>query len=608
MTGQGLRPQKSIDSAHRCSDESACRAANWPPPQPAIGPVAPSNRLGAPPHRAAFGSSPVRDQVGQLAPLALLTTVALLATLACACCGKQDRLSAGAPSVQQARHSGPSLLAAPHVTLVAVTDWQATLKPCGCTLDSQNGGVERIGRWLADLRKVDDSVVTVHAGSLLHDDQGLTLAGKPQQLALRQATFGQVLEQLGVVAVALSQWDVQHGGAAVVAAYAAAKFAVLGAGSPQITNVKPHLLIRTASGVAVGLLGVDAVAGQDDAARQAQVVAAVAQLRQQGAQVTVALANLGLRSARRLARAVPTLDVVVVGGLEEKTEQLNDAEREGDTLIVHSTRHGALAAAVTLVPAGLVQGPWREAGEYLAGAADDLQTRREALAKHLQRVTTEATVATQRALPFYQAQLADLDRRIALARQVAGQPLPAGRLAAFRSAVLHSTAPIDSTVEQLVKTYDDAVAKSAEKDQKAPQAPAVGQAGYVGQAVCLACHAPTAAFIAKDLHSRAWKTLQDGSKTKDLDCVPCHVTGFGQPGGTTLSHLGELTAVQCEACHGPGSLHVAAPAKGLKSSLTPIAASTCLGCHTPQHAPRFEFDAYRSRLKVPGHGLPVVGK
>jgi hypothetical protein len=39
----------------------------------------------------------------------------------------------------------------------------------------------------------------------------------------------------------------------------------------------------------------------------------------------------------------------------------------------------------------------------------------------------------------------------------------------------------------------------------------------------------------------------------DADCLPCHSTGHGQPGGFVSSrqtpHMG---GVQCEACHGPG--------------------------------------------------------
>lgn len=530
-----------------------------------------------------------------------------LALVVGAACGRQERQVPATPLPVAAAQT---LLAVPHATLVAVTDWQATLKPCGCTVDSQNGGVERIAHWLKALRSTDDSVLAVHAGSLLHDTEGLTLPGKAAQLAVRRDTFGQVLAQLGMAAVSLSRWDLQQGGDAVALAYASASAAVLALSAvPGVPNAKSATVLRTSSGVAVGMVGVDGGDGLEDPARHVAVAKAVAELRAQGADVTVALCNQGLRAARRLARAVPDLDVAVVGGLDEKVEPLHEFESEGETLIVHAARHGALVVALTLVPHGQRKGPWRQAGEFLAGAAQDLQARREALAAHLDTARARATVATQRALPYYEAQLADLDRRIGLAQSAVGNSLPQGRLAAFRAVALPWSAPTDHAMAAVVAQYDRAVLALADRDQTSPPPVPAGKAGYVGQAVCLGCHAPAREFAAQDAHAVAWKTLQDAGKTRDLDCVPCHVTGFGQPGGTTLAHLGPLTSVQCEACHGPGSLHVAAPGKAEKSQLAhPVTEAACTVCHTPQHAPRFAFDAYRAKLIVPGHGKPAAAQ
>ena len=66
------------------------------------------------------------------------------------------------------------------------------------------------------------------------------------------------------------------------------------------------------------------------------------------------------------------------------------------------------------------------------------------------------------------------------------------------------------------------------------------------------------AFWKTTVHARAWKTIVDGGKTGFDDCVSCHVTGFGEVGGSSLGHVKGLTDVQCETCHGPGSLHVKA--------------------------------------------------
>lgn len=525
--------------------------------------------------------------------------ILLLLALVAACCGKQK--VAHDPTVPPAH----GLYQVPHVTLVAVTDWQAVLKPCGCTPDLQKGGVERIAKYIADLRKVDDSVLVVHAGSLLADEEAMSSPQKRAQLGRRLQAFTDSLRSVQVAAAALSSFDVQTGGDETKAAYEQAPFPVLSAGwQDGVKKAKASVLVRTAGGVAVGLLGIDPAVG-DEAAQHKAVAAESAVLKQQGAQVVVVLSNLGLRMSRRLARAVPGLDVVLVGKLDEKTEPETDLEREGNTLIVQATRHGAYFSTVTLVPQGQGAGEWREASAWLPGAAEELQGRITALQKQMQEWQQKATVATQKALPYFQKELADLQKRQAQAVQALQQPVPPGRLVAYRTVGLAWTAPVDAQIAAIVQKYDAEVAELNLKNAgDVPPVPA-GEAGYVGQKVCLTCHVEVEPFVAHDLHQHAWATLQKVNKDKDLDCVACHVTGYGKPGGSVLGKLDGFTNVQCEACHGPGSLHVAAPQKGAGSHINPRpTAAVCTGCHTTEHAPRFAFDEYRKRLLVPGHGLP----
>lgn len=95
---------------------------------------------------------------------------------------------------------------------------------------------------------------------------------------------------------------------------------------------------------------------------------------------------------------------------------------------------------------------------------------------------------------------------------------------------------------------------------------------YVGVKTCTKCHDVQGESWAGTAHAKSFDSLKVGTKveekkkakldpakdyTQDKDCVGCHSTGFGQPGGYALGAdpggQKKLGAVGCETCHGPGS-------------------------------------------------------
>ena len=92
---------------------------------------------------------------------------------------------------------------------------------------------------------------------------------------------------------------------------------------------------------------------------------------------------------------------------------------------------------------------------------------------------------------------------------------------------------------------------------------------YVGAKKCKPCHLKqytswgatkmAAAFDLLKPGVRAdakKKAKQDPGKdyTHDSNCLPCHTTGFGKPGGfKSIEETPDLAGVQCEGCHGPHS-------------------------------------------------------
>jgi hypothetical protein len=123
-----------------------------------------------------------------------------------------------------------------------------------------------------------------------------------------------------------------------------------------------------------------------------------------------------------------------------------------------------------------------------------------------------------------------------------------------------------------------------------------GGAVYVAAAECGRCHPDAYGAWAEGVHARAWQSLPEQGRNR-LECLECHVTGLGRWGGYGHPGAGEdgpdLAGVQCEACHGPGSLH---PAVELASASREQVVKRCRTCHTPARSPGFRLKEYLARI------------
>jgi len=130
------------------------------------------------------------------------------------------------------------------------------------------------------------------------------------------------------------------------------------------------------------------------------------------------------------------------------------------------------------------------------------------------------------------------------------------------------------------------------------QHPTRNGAAYVGSEACKTCHQPAWDAFAKSKHAHAWQTLVDAEKdpkrygwpvTAYPDCVSCHVVGFGeQTGFADFELTPQLAGVGCERCHGPGSDHLANPAKNKLGILGGVRPSElCVQCHDFEQSPTF---------------------
>ena len=166
-------------------------------------------------------------------------------------------------------------------------------------------------------------------------------------------------------------------------------------------------------------------------------------------------------------------------------------------------------------------------------------------------------------------------------------------------------------VLSLVKAFNDKMRK-LEKERAAKASTQTGGEGapqkaspdhFVGAEICQRCHQPEYEQWKTTSHAKAWETLVDAKKESTPDCVPCHVVGYQQQGGFhTADDATKLGDVQCENCHGMGTMHEAMPTQKVK-----VTEATCRTCHTASTSPAFDFAVFQPHIvhKTPASLPPL---
>ncbi len=494
----------------------------------------------------------------------------------------------------------------PTVRLYLVTDLAGALEPCGCTKD-QLGGLDHFGAWVRDSVKSSaaqaPASLVASAGPLFFMDPQIG-GDRADQDRIKADTLAQVLHGLGFAAMAPGVNDWADGAEAL-----ARRVTASGAGE---IDAQGKAIVRDVGGVKIGFVGFGQGATEDRAANVEDVVArGVKDAKDHGAEVLVALASVGRGEAKRIADAVPELTAIVVGSAKSAGDSNTTApqgEEVNGVLIVQGGNHLQSVPVLDLyVREPLVPG---HVVRFADATGLDLSRKREDLARRIDDLHTKiaawerdpkvapADVAARR------GELADLE-----AQQGAldAKPPPA-QGSFFRYAVkeIRPTLGKDPAVEADLTTYYRAVDdhnRVAFADRvPAPAGP--DQAHYVGVEVCSSCHVQPREVWNGTSHSRAYATLASQFKEFNLECVSCHVTGYEQPGGSTVTHVDRLKDVQCEVCHGPGSKHVDSPNDHALITRRPPP-TLCTGCHHPPHVEGFDAVAKMQEILGPGHGRPA---
>jgi len=434
-----------------------------------------------------------------------------------------------------------------------VSSIAGALEPCGCVKDML-GGVDHFAALLA--HDPTRTRVVLGSGPLLFRDPTLDPKQRDQDV-LKARALGDVMSGLGLVgwAPAANDWA---GGADLLSEVTKGRLEVFAA---NLGDGFSKGRVLDIGGERIGVVGVSAPSGggpTNQGDPRAALAAGADWLTQQGARIRIALVAMPRGEALRLAEAVPSFHVLLLGKSVDRGE-VNDVPtpplRVGQTLVVEAQNHLQSVAVVDLfVKDGkysFADGSGIEVEERRAR----LDARRRDLQAALGRpgISAEDRAQRQRDLTALDAELAAL---------VTPRALPEG--SAFRYELVDVREKLGSepaSQKQLAAYYQAVNAHNREafKDVLPPPVPD-GQSGYAGVEACTSCHQSERVFWEKTPHRAAYATLAKQSKEFNLECVGCHVTGYEAPGGSTVAHVDGLKDVQCEVCHGPGSLHIGNPA------------------------------------------------
>ena len=482
------------------------------------------------------------------------------------------------------------------ITLLFTAELKGQLEPCGCTTDPL-GDLARLTEYLETTRKQGPTLV-IDGGSTL-----FSFLSPAPGMQFQEAQKAQVITSWlpdAVDAAGLGPFDLVDGPARV-------KHPRHAVNVPEGSVPLARPTVLPAGGVKVGVFGVvdpRLVEGATDPAPAA--TGAVAELRKHGADLVVGIAHMDRAAARKLARSVKGVDIVLVGkDAPEDGAGARPPEEVGGTWLVQPVNRGQ---SLTRMDVRVAPG-----GDVLVDAIGP--ARAEALLEELAADIDKLTqrLADWRAQPdadsdFVARKEQELTLLEARRERLATKPLVVpdkGSWFTAQEVFVKKGMDCAPKVQAAKLAYDKAVGAHNLAAAKGETAPPVskGQAGYAGVEECSYCHADQVAFWKTTSHARAWETLTSREKQFNRECIGCHVTGWQKPGGSVLGDHDELMNVQCETCHGPGSLHVDADGKRTDTLVLVPERNLCyLACHTPEHSDTFEFEAYLRTVTGPGHG------
>lgn len=488
--------------------------------------------------------------------------------------------------------------------IVLSSSIEGYVESCGCT-SAPLGDIARFAQVFLDIKTIaKKNVLFIDAGNLLFDQKTRNMGDLCQDNA-RLKLLLETFKDLGLRQTIVGPFDNARGPTYRDQWYEKIKVqAFKNALEQRIVDVHDYK---------VGLLGVR------ELPKKEEILAIIDSMRKKKVQLVMVLSQIPKNETEEFFKNFSGLDVVIQGQISSFEPQEPKRLSPSGPIFIEAGRQEHYFPV--LVAQNLMTRDHKtlvlDNSAYLASTqADLIKARIRGLKAQIEADSKNKEFLQQRLL-IAQEEQKNIENKVqkkthSLGPSIMFQAIPLSK----------DIDPLKSVNEEL-ESYRERIPSlvlECEKNIECPKANA-NEARYVGAEACKSCHIQAyevwkkAIFIKEGQnekgepikremgHSKAWQTLVLANKDNDRSCIGCHSIGFMKPGGyCKASDVSFRKDVQCESCHGPGSIHAK---DGKKDSISLPNEQTCRSCHHVPHIDSYDSFNYEQRLKKilgPGHG------
>lgn len=378
---------------------------------------------------------------------------------------------------------------------------------------------------------------------------------------------------------------------------------------------EPYTVVKV-NGLRIGITSVIGTNTDFSAARQEELgiyvanpetsLAAVLRELEKKADFIVVLSHTGVNDAKILAKSLDGIDLMIVGHGGDLN--LYQPLTEEKTLITEIFSRGKYIDRLDFS----ITDPKRPYSFFVAGSEksdsleyQELVMRKKQLEIFMADITAQKKVGKDVATieKVVTDEMEQVDKRLDELGEATDGEQPNTVKATL--VALDSGFEDDPTVKGIFKKYTDDLSeiKNQEKESLleggARDTAALSvEPHYVGMESCKTCHTKIYSFVSGTGHAKAYETLREKERQFEPNCIGCHTTGYKKPGGfTNILTAKDLLGVQCEVCHGPGSLHVKDNKANKMQHLT--TAADCISCHDSENDDNFVYAEKLKKIKCP---------